>query len=223
MAQGEIVLPRVKICGIVDMRDLTTALDGGADAVGFLVGQKHPSQDFIDPKLARDLAHSVPPFVTSVLVTHEVSIENIVALALAIPTHVVQLHSDLGPSELTSARELLKPREIIGKVTVENESCIRRLLEIQSSVDAILLDSANRITGQVGGTGLTHDWKISAHLRRVSEKPIILAGGLRPSNVYRAVLAVNPDAVDVNSGVESEDGKKDLKLVKEFVASTRTT
>jgi phosphoribosylanthranilate isomerase len=221
MAQGEIVLPRVKICGIVDVRDLTTALDGGADAVGFLVGQKHPSRDFIDPTLARDLAQSVPPYVTCVLVTHEVSIDEILALARAIPTHVVQLHSDLEPSDLSSARELLKPRGIIGKVTVEDESCITRLLEIQSSVDAILLDSVNRITGQVGGTGLTHDWNISAHLRRISARPIILAGGLRPSNVHQAVLAVDPAAVDVNSGVESKDGKKDLRLVKEFVASAR--
>ncbi len=215
------MLPRVKICGITSAKDLKAAIDGGTDAVGFLVGQIHPSTDFIDPVLACELAESLPPFVSSVLVTHATSLEEILTLARAIPAQFVQLHSDMEPEALAVARDQLKPRRIIGKVTVENEASLKRALRIQHCVDAMLLDSANRVTGQVGGTGMVHDWSISSRIRQSTERPIILAGGLSPSNVRRAVAAVRPAAVDVNSGVETGDGKKSADLVSQFVASAR--
>jgi phosphoribosylanthranilate isomerase len=215
------VLTRTKICGITCAPDLSAALNGGADAVGFLVGQKHPSRDFISVELAKGLLWLVPPFVTTVLVTHEDDVREILALATAIPAQVLQLHSNLGGSELKSTRERLAPRAIIGKITVEGDRCVERLLDIQPFVDAILLDSANRVTGQVGGTGLVHDWRTSAHLRTLSERPIILAGGLRPSNVGEAIAIVQPAAVDVNSGVEDEHAMKSPALISDFVAAVR--
>jgi phosphoribosylanthranilate isomerase len=213
--------PRVKICGIRDYADLTAALDAGADAVGFLVGQLHPSTDFVELSLARQLAQAVPPFVATVLVTHE---QDLVAIALfgeTVPTQYIQLHSDLSPEQLAIARERLRPRMVIGKVSVEDESSVRRALEISPVVDAVLLDSINRSTGQVGGTGLTHDWTISSQIRRRIDRPVILAGGLNPNNVREAIEAVRPAAVDVNSGVEEQGGRKSIRRATEFVARVR--
>jgi phosphoribosylanthranilate isomerase len=213
--------PRVKICGITDGADLTAALDAGADAVGFLVGQLHPSSDFIEPSLARQLARAVPPFVATVLVTHEYDLAAILLLAEAVPTQYFQLHSDMSPRQLAIAHEHLRPRRLIGKVSVENESAMRRAVDISPAVDAVLLDTIDRNTGQVGGTGLTHDWSISSKIRRTIDRPVILAGGLNPDNVREAVQTVRPAVVDVNSGVEEQGGRKSIKRASEFVARVR--
>lgn len=213
--------PQVKICGITDNLDLATALEAGAGAVGFLVGQLHPSSDFIEPSLARQLAKAVPPFVATVLVTHEHDLAAIVLLAEAVPTQYIQLHSDMSPTQLAVAHERLRPRRLIGKISVENELSMRRALDICPAVDAVLLDTINRNTGQVGGTGLTHDWSISSKIRRMIDRPVILAGGLNPDNVREAIETVQPAAVDVNSGVEEPGGKKSIRRASEFVARVR--
>jgi phosphoribosylanthranilate isomerase len=211
---------RVKICGITDHADLATALEAGADAVGFLVGQRHSSTDFIEPSLASQLARAVPPFVATVLVTHEDDLATIALLAQAVPTQYIQLHSDMSARQLAMAHERLRPRKLIGKVSVEDELSIRRALEISPVVDAVLVDTFNRSTSQVGGTGLTHDWTISSRIRRTIDRPLILAGGLNPDNVRDAIQAVQPATVDVNSGVE-EGGRKSLQRASEFVARAR--
>jgi len=215
------LIPKIKICGITSKTDLTTAIEAGADAVGFLVGQKYPSADFISPQLARSLLQTRYPFLTTVLVTHEEDPAAIVALAEAVPTRAIQVHSDVGVGELVALRQLVGDRVIIGKITVEDRSCLSRLSLVSSVVDAIVLDSMNRQTGQVGGTGLTHDWVLSAELRKASTCPVVLAGGLRPTNVRTAIALVKPFAVDVNSGVENVDGRKSSSLIRQFVLAAR--
>ncbi len=99
----------------------------------------HPSADFISSSLARDLLRLVPPFISTVLVAHEERLDQILALASSVSTSCIQLRSDLSPAELAAAREQLRPRFVIGKVTVEDSSSIKRAREIAPSVDTILL------------------------------------------------------------------------------------
>jgi phosphoribosylanthranilate isomerase len=212
---------RVKICGITSFEELRMAEWAGAHAVGFLVGRLHASRDFLEPDHARDLARTVPPFLVPVLVTHVADGEEILALAARVPTAAVQLHSDLPARALQELRARLAPRKVIGKVSVEDESAIARSREIEGSVDAIVLDSRDRASDRVGGTGTTHDWSISARIVAASRVPVILAGGLTPENVAQAVRVVRPFAVDVNSGVETSDGRKDPSRLARFVAATR--
>ncbi|MFQ6062126.1 MAG: hypothetical protein ACE5J9_02995 [Methanosarcinales archaeon] len=85
--------------------------------------------------------------------------------------------------------------------------------------DAILLDTS--VGGRSGGTGITHDWNLSAEIvRKYSLLPIILAGGLNPNNVENAIKVVKPYAVDTASGVETK-GVKDEVKVKEFIKKAR--
>ena len=81
-------------------------------------------------------------------------------------------------------------------------------------MDGIILDS--RTTDRLGGTGLTHDWSISRRIVEELPLPVILAGGLTPDNLEAAINAVHPYAVDVNSGVET-DQKKDPEKVRKFI------
>jgi phosphoribosylanthranilate isomerase len=85
--------------------------------------------------------------------------------------------------------------------------------------DALLLDTMTQ--DRIGGTGVSHDWGISARIVEDVARPIILAGGLTPENVADAIGRVKPAAVDVNSGVEREDGSKHPVKVRDFIARAR--
>lgn len=206
---------RTKICGIRSLDDLLVAEKAGTDAVGFLVGQRHASNSFIDEAEARALRCKSAPFISTVVVTHLEAPQEIIRMAAFIGSSEIQLHSDLSVQVLSFLRQNIQ-QKIIGKVSVSDLSAIARAQEIEPYVDAILLDSINMETNQVGGTGKVHDWSISAEIVRTLHKPIILAGGLNPQNVGMAIEKVSPWGVDVNTGV-TENGRKSEKLAREFV------
>jgi phosphoribosylanthranilate isomerase len=213
---------RVKICGITSTAEAQLAVRHGAHAIGVLVGRVHVAPDFVEPDLANLIARSLPPFIPAVLVTHLAEAEAVVRLAGAVSCPVLQLHSDLSASAFRKLRALLSPRKVIGKVSVEGDAAVERAREIEPFVDAIVLDTRDRETDRVGGTGMVHDWTISARIASASKVPIILAGGLTPENVAQAIRAVNPWGVDVNSGVETSDGRKDEDRVRRFIAAAST-
>jgi len=212
---------RVKICGIQSSSDMHIAVQQGADAVGVLVGRLHSSTDFVPAHVAAEICASTPPFVTTVLVTHIEDPDAVLALANNVPSAAVQLHSDVPVSVLHALRRSLAPRKVIAKVSVEGPSAIERARELDQQVDAIVVDSINRTKGQVGGTGITHDWEISAQIVKHVSTPVILAGGLTPENVREAIRRVQPWAVDVNSGVRNTDGVKDRNLVGAFIRASK--
>jgi phosphoribosylanthranilate isomerase len=216
-------MTRVKICGLTSVAEAKLVQHHGADAVGVLVGQVHRAPDFVEPDLACDIVSSVAPFVTPILVTHLEAPEDIRRLANMVPCPVIQLHSDLPPSLLRQLRNDLYPRKIIGKVSVEDETAMDRAMAIAPFVDAILLDSVDRTADRVGGTGLIHDWSVSAKIVAAVHVPVILAGGLNPVNVCQAITQVKPWAVDVNSGVETKNGRKSEDLVSRLIQAVRTT
>ena len=88
-------------------------------------------------------------------------------------------------------------------------------------MDLFITDTFNPSTGASGATGKTHDWKISRKLVEISSKPVILAGGLNPSNVKQAILQIKPAGIDVHTGVESSNGRKDYNLVKNFILQAK--
>jgi phosphoribosylanthranilate isomerase len=104
---------------------------------------------------------------------------------------------------------------------VVDETAIAHAVEAAQHADAILLDS--RTATRIGGTGKTHDWTISARIVQAVQKPVILAGGLKPENVARAIEAVQPFAVDVNSGVEFPDGRKSPERLEDFISLAKKT
>jgi phosphoribosylanthranilate isomerase len=216
---GDALVVRVKICGIRSVSEARLAERLGADALGVLVGRVHASADFIAPAEADRIARSVPPFVSPVLVTHMEEVQELLRLSEIVSCPVVQLHSDLAGSTLGELRRRLAPRKIVGKVSVDDETALERAREIAPFVDAIVLDSRDRATGRVGGTGHVHDWSISARIVAASSVPIILAGGLTPENVAEAIRVVRPWGVDVNSGVEAGDGRKDEDRMRRFIAA----
>jgi|KBSMisStandDraft_5_1062788.scaffolds.fasta_scaffold56970_5 phosphoribosylanthranilate isomerase len=214
-------MARVKICGIRSLADMQIAVQQGTDAIGVLVGKLHSSSDFVPANLAAEICERTPPFVTSVLVTHLEDPDSVLALADTIPSAAVQLHSDITPALIDTLRRALAPRKVIAKIGVEGPSAIERARDLDQRVDAIVLDSVNRATDQVGGTGLTHDWSISSQIVKQISTPVILAGGLTPANVGSAIRQVHPWAVDVNSGVRNQAGFKDGDLIRAFIETSK--
>ncbi len=209
---------KVKICGITNLADAKAALYFGADAVGFLIGKVHPSTGFfLNAEEARDIIDHLPPFCSTVLVTHLSRPQEVVRTALEANVNTIQLHGDTTPEEAREIKQKLPNIKLYKVVHVFGEQAIADAKMFEGAVEGIVLDTANRETGQVGGTGKTHDWSISQQLVKSTSLPVILAGGLNPENVNEAISKVRPYAVDVNSGVNNSDGTKDHQKLQSFI------
>ena len=206
---------RVKICGIMTVEEALSCIRAGADAVGIIMGIRYLAEDAVDAVSARKILSRVPPFVSSVLVTHLVSSTEIMELYKKVGTTAIQIQDAISPDELKSLRKNIPHVRIIKSVHVVDRGAIDEAKFWAPLADGILLDS--RTPEKIGGTGLVHDWNISRDIVGIIKKPVILAGGLTPENVIEAIDKVKPFAVDVNSGVEFRDGRKDPKRVADFI------
>ena len=203
-------MTRAKICGITRERDLAVAVEAGADAIGLITDVSVDTPREIEPTTAADLAAATPPFVTSVLVTMPQSPGRAVELAQAINPDAIQLYGEFNDDDVRFVRAETGAK-VIPAVDYDERD---RAFELSAAADALLIDSTE---DGGGGTGETGDWDATRDLVRELSTPVVLAGGLTPENVGRAVRTVQPYAVDVASGVEAEGGRKDPDAVRTFV------
>ena len=209
---------RTKICGLTREEDLAVAVAAGADAVGFLVGVPSSPRN-LTLERAETLLGQVPVFVDSVVVTPPKSIEWLVEVCERLKPSAIQIH---GKEQLDSSkiRERISNTRLIKTVYVTEDARNEEVIKDLKTFDAVLLDSFNK--GQYGGTGKTHDWTLSRQIKEaVAPVPVILAGGLKPENIKEAILAVEPYAVDVASGIESSPGVKDHMKARAFVENAK--
>jgi phosphoribosylanthranilate isomerase len=209
---------RVKICGITNETDLSDAIDAGADAVGFLTKVESSPRN-LSLERAQILLTKVPPFVSSVIVTKESNLQNLIQLNSMLRPDLLQIYCDINECKNTLKKLKDEVATILG---VDGENCSTKdLVNISESCAAVLLDTLSAM--KCGGTGRVHDWAASRRLRKaIDPKPVILAGGLNPDNVAEAVRTVEPYAVDVASGVESSPGKKDRAGMVQFIKNARS-
>jgi len=214
---------KVKICGITNVEDALAAISFGADAVGFLVGQVRYSKSvFLSPGQAGEIVARLPPFCSSVLVTHLSRPEEVLPILNVVNATTLQLHGDTTPQKAAQIKEQLPSLKIYKAVHVFDQSAIQEAQRYLGCVDGIILDTAIRATGQVGGTGQTHDWGISKLVVGSTPLPVILAGGLNPENIVEAIRTVQPYGVDVNSGVTKPNGLKDYEKLRLFIARAKS-
>jgi phosphoribosylanthranilate isomerase len=197
---------RVKICGITSFEDAAAAVALGADALGF---NFHPeSPRYIDPANARGIIRRLPPFAAAVGVfVNPASPEEVVQTARLAGVGIIQLHGDESPEFCGALEDFL----LIKAVRVGAELDPAALARYP--VRAFLLDAYEETA--FGGTGRTFNWELAAAVTGMGA--IILAGGLTPENVGRAIRTVRPYAVDVCSGVEAARGRKDRRMMARFM------
>lgn len=210
---------RVKICGTATFADLDCAVAAGADAVGFLMGITHVTQDAVTPETAAAMVATLPPFIVPVAVTHLTKPSDLISIVELSRCTTLQIQDVVTPDDIAEVREALPYLRIMKAVHVMDESAITTAKYFSDTADAILLDT--RTADRIGGTGITHDWNISAKIVKECSCPVILAGGLTPENVTEAIIRVRPYAVDVHTGVK-KNGVRDAERTRAFVANART-
>jgi phosphoribosylanthranilate isomerase len=207
---------KVKICGITRKEDLDAAVAAGADAVGFIVGIPASPRN-LTLEDAERLVRQVPTFVKSVLVTVATDTHQLMACERLKPD-AVQIHGEHMSD--ASIRAILPRTHLIRAVKADPAYAKEAAMKASETFDAVLLDSP--ANANLGGTGIVHDWKLSRQVRQAMHpKPLILAGGLNPENVAEAVWLVQPYAVDVSTGVETQPGIKSHERIVEFVKNAK--
>ncbi|MCO6456547.1 MAG: phosphoribosylanthranilate isomerase [Pirellulaceae bacterium] len=210
----------VKICGNRSADDVDLACRCGADSIGILVGTHFFSEDAVPIEAACKLVSRVPSGISTVLVTHLTDVEAVARLVETGRFQAIQLHHPDAGDMLADLRRRCPGARLIAAVLVEDDQAVRQSAGLQTLADAIVLDT--RCGGRIGGTGKTHDWSISRRIVERSAVPVLLAGGLNPDNVRRALDVVRPWGVDVNSGVDAPDGAKDPERVARFIERARS-
>ena len=210
----------IQIAGILDRAEAEMLLESGINYLGFPLRLPVNKED-ISEEDAGKIIKSLNPPNFGILITYLNIAEDIIKFCKELGCSIIQLHGAIETSELiklkTNFPELVIIKSLVtGKYSV-NE--LKNIIDKQSEfVDAFITDTYNPTTGATGATGLTHDWEISRELVEYSKKPIILAGGLTPENVYDAIIKVKPAGVDSHTGVEDTDGRKDKKKVEMFLS-----
>lgn len=233
---------QIKICGVSSSADAVAACQLGADAIGLNFYER--SSRFVDGETAAEIARAIDQFnreqlpaskVKKIGVFVDMPVPEIVAIAWHIGLDGIQLHGQERPSIVSEIRSQLE-RTGLECLLIRAVRCaashstpstpdsqpevVDREIEdwINQPVDLILLDAA--VAGEFGGTGTAINLDQIAHLDR--DLPIVLAGGLDPTNVARAIRESGFQSVDVASGVESAPGTKDHERIKAFIDAAKS-
>jgi phosphoribosylanthranilate isomerase len=199
---------RVKICGITRSEDVSTSVEAGADALGFVFVPR--SKRYIDAARAAALVRAVPAFVCRVGLFMDATADDVSRTLARVPLNLLQFHG-----EETAAYCEQFERPYIKAVSMAVGADWQSVIDEHRNAAAFLLDS--HAPGAPGGTGRVFDWDAIPTLAA----PVVLAGGLTCENVAAAVRRVRPWAVDVSSGVEDAPGIKDPSKVRQFISEAK--
>jgi phosphoribosylanthranilate isomerase len=220
----------IQAAGVRNVREARLLVDCGVDLVGIPLRLDTHVPDVSERKAAgiarkAGLAAQGCRGGRGVCITYETDPQRIVSLCAGLGVDKVQLHSPGAGASTCAMVKSLAPRLLVIKslvVAADNQDELEgQVAACAGFADAFITDTHDPDTGASGATGRTHDWTVSAHLVGISPRPVILAGGLTPENVARAVQTVRPAGVDAHTGLEDERGRKDEARVRAFVAAAR--
>ena len=212
---------RLKVCCIASVEEARLAIRLGADAIG-LVGAMPSGPGPIDDRLIAEIARHAPPGVATFLLTSRTEPGEVVAHVLAAGVNTVQLVDEVEPSTYAALRHAAPAVRIVQVLHVQDAGVLEEVRRVEPHVDAILLDSGRPMAAvkELGGTGRTHDWSISARLVAQTSRPVYLAGGIRSENVAEAIRAVHPFGIDLCTGVRT-NGRLDEARSRALIAEMR--
>ncbi|NQV16621.1 phosphoribosylanthranilate isomerase [bacterium] len=194
----------LKVCCIASVSEAKLALEKGANYLG-LVSSMPSGPGVLPLNEISIIVKALPVGTQTVLLTSKLKALEIVSQHKIVNTWGIQLVDRLSKAELIILRKALPGVCLIQVIHISDISAIAEALSYNDIVDMLILDSGNpeALTKILGGTGKTHDWEISREICRLSEIPVLLAGGLNPENICAAFSKVKPAGVDVCSGVRS--------------------
>lgn len=210
--------PRLKICGLTRPEDARTAVEAGADVLGVVLVPSTPRAT--TPEAAARIRGELDAALA--LVTADRPVEELAAAARAAGADVLQLHGDEDPESLRRLRDLggwTLWKAVRVRSRPDAEAGLERYADV---ADGLLWDG--RHPERLGGAGVRFPWEEVAAVRRAFPEglELIAAGGLTPDNVADAVRRLEPEVVDVSSGVEgAHPGQKDPDRLRAFARAAR--
>ncbi len=192
------------------------AVGCGASALG-LVARMPSGPGPIADELIAEIAKAVPPPIATFLLTSETTADEIARHHQRVHTSTIQIVDSLSAGTYTDLRAQLPGIKIVQVIHVSDEKSVDEAVRLSEQVDALLLDSGNPHlqVKELGGTGRTHDWRLSRKIVELSCVPVFLAGGLKPANVREAIETVQPYGLDLCSGVRT-NGHLDKNKLEAF-------
>jgi phosphoribosylanthranilate isomerase len=210
----------IQIAGVIDAAEAEMLQQCGIRYLGFPLRLRVHREDLTEEQAAAIIKSLAAP-AFGVLITYLDKASEIAAFSHTLGVRIVQLHGDIDRDELKRLKTLDPDLIIIKSLVIgmHNDKALDAMVsELSPLVDAFITDTFDPKTGASGATGKTHDWRVSRRLVELADKPVILAGGLNPENVKRAILAVRPAGVDSHTGVEDSSGRKSREKVHKFVS-----
>ena len=213
--------PKIKICCIGSIEEANLAVNYGASAIG-LVSEMPGGPGVISEELIEEIALGVPPSLSTFLLTSKQAAASIIKQQKRCKVITLQLCDRLVTGTYSDLREELPGIKIVQVIHVTGEEAVEEAKTIAPEVDALLLESGNTYSAvkELGGTGRTHDWKLSGKIVDSVDIPVWLAGGLNPDNIADAIKTVKPYGVDVCSGVRT-NSKLDEEKLQRFTDQVR--
>lgn len=216
---------KIKICGVTNVDDAAAAINAGADAVGVNFYPHSKRYVPLDGQNKKLIELRPTGGVLKVGVFVNATSNELADTAARAGLDCIQLHGD-EPAELLA--DIPPPFSIVTAYRCGKKGLAPLAKYIGAcrnhgrTPDAVLIDADTSDPNEYGGTGCVAHWERIARDRElIGDIPLILAGGLTPDNVAEAIAVVQPDGVDVASGVESAPDRKDPRLVECFVAAAR--
>ena len=196
---------KIKICGITNLKNALEAVELGVDALGFVFFKASPR--YIQPRKARKIIDSLPPFVFRVGLFVNATKDEVLSAISDSRVNVLQFHGD---EDEKFCNQFSLP--YIKAISVKDDLNLLEYCKLFSSSSSILIDTYSKYLR--GGTGETFNWDL---IPESLPLPIIIAGGLDEKNVSLLINKINPYGVDVSGGVELGKGIKDYTMMKNFV------
>jgi phosphoribosylanthranilate isomerase len=211
---GDMSNPRVKICGITESVQASAIVALGADALGFICVPASPR--YVTPAQIHKI--KIAPTISKIGVFMDTDVDEMVQVATIGNLTAIQLHGVETAEVCRELRDRLPDIELIKAFRVRTAWELEMAADYAQNVDWLLLDAYHPDMG--GGSGKTLDWSTLQTFK--PSKPWFLAGGLRSDNIATALSLVQPQGIDLSSGVEVAPGNKDLNAVKQLFATLRT-
>ena len=202
---------RVKICGITQTKQGQEIAALGASSIGFICVEQSPR--YLAPDQIRAIADNLPTEIDKVGVFTNHSLAEIAQVVDQAHLTAVQLHGQESPEFCLQLRQAVPPDiELIKALRIKSAQSLESTAAYVDCVDTLLLDAYH--PQMLGGTGKTINWQDLAEFK--PDLPWMLAGGLTPDNITEALAHLQPDGIDLSSGVERSPGDKDLAKVAQL-------